>query len=243
MSTQRVTDRPKLLADPEACAAQTKQLREPHIAPLTVFVEALRAQVGPDLRIPNFDPWDGGIDADILYLLEAPGPKAVLSGFISRNNPDETAKNFFELNAEAKVPRKRPVRWNIVPWYIGDGKHVRSANRADLRAGIRELPRLFSLLPRLRAVVLVGRKAEQARSEVRDLIPKVTIFDCPHPSPQFVNIDPANRRRILNVLRDIASLTVSTANAQGMSLMPPASRARVELRGNRQALPRILLGL
>ena len=104
MSTQRFTDRPKLLADPAACAARTKQLREPHIAPLTVFVEALRAQVGPDLSIPNFDPWDGGIDADILYLLEAPGPKAVLSGFISRNNPDETAKNFFELNAEAKFP-------------------------------------------------------------------------------------------------------------------------------------------
>src|SRR5437899_11651722 len=106
MSTQRVTDSPKLLADPEACAAQTKQLREPHIAPLTVFVEALRAQVGPDLRIPNFDPWDGGIDADILYLLEAPGTKAVLSGFISRNNPYYTAKNFLELDAEAEVSRK-----------------------------------------------------------------------------------------------------------------------------------------
>ena len=168
MSTQRVTDRPKLLADPAACAAQTKQLREPHIAPLTVFVEALRAQVGPDLSIPNFDPWDGGIDAEILYLLEAPGPKAVLSGFISRNNPDETAKNFFELNAEAKVPRKRTVTWNIVPWYIGDGKHVRSANRADLRAGIRELPRLFSL-PRgsAQSCLLDARPSKRAvRSEI-----------------------------------------------------------------------------
>src|SRR5439155_21756547 len=105
---------------------------------------------GPDLSIPNFDPWDGGIDADI-PLTRSYRPKAVLSGFISRNNPDETAKNFFELNAEAKVLRKRTVTWNIVPWYIGDGKHVRSANRADLRAGIRELPRLFSLLPRLRS--------------------------------------------------------------------------------------------
>src|SRR2546426_11964409 len=115
MSTQRFTDRPKLLADPAACAARTKQLREPHIAPLTVFVEALRTQGGPDLSIPNFDPWDGGIDADILYLLEAPGPKAVLSGFISRTNPDDTAKYFFELNAEAKVRPKRTVTRSIVP--------------------------------------------------------------------------------------------------------------------------------
>src|SRR5437773_10763532 len=30
---------------------------------------------GPDLSIPNFDPWDGGIDADIPYVLEATGPK------------------------------------------------------------------------------------------------------------------------------------------------------------------------
>src|SRR5256885_16722388 len=80
MSTQWFTDRPKLFADPAACAARTKQLREPHIAPLTVFVGALRAQVGPDLSIPNFDPWDGGIDADILYLLEAPASNVFRAG-------------------------------------------------------------------------------------------------------------------------------------------------------------------
>ncbi|PYJ17186.1 MAG: hypothetical protein DME96_06860 [Verrucomicrobia bacterium] len=103
----------------------------------------------------------------------------------------------------------------MVPWYIGDGKHVRPANRADLRAEFASYHAFF-LSFRGSAVVLVGRKAEQARVEVRDLIPKVTIFDCPHPSPQFVNIDPANRRRILNVLRDIASLTVSSVNTQAM---------------------------
>src|SRR6266436_8404834 len=102
MSTQPSTDRPKLLAAPAACAARSKQLHEPHIAPLTAFVEKLRAHVGPHVGIPNFDPWDGGIDAEILYLLEAPGPQAVASGFVSRNNPDESAKNFFQLNAEAK---------------------------------------------------------------------------------------------------------------------------------------------
>src|SRR5436309_5982467 len=30
---------------------------------------------GPDLSIPNFDPWDGGIDAESPYLLEATGAK------------------------------------------------------------------------------------------------------------------------------------------------------------------------
>jgi len=58
------------------------------------------------------------------------------TGFISRNNPDETAKNFFQLNAEAKVPRKRTVTWNIVPWYIGDSRNIRAVKRTDLEQGL-----------------------------------------------------------------------------------------------------------
>jgi uracil-DNA glycosylase len=216
MLAQPLADRPKLLANPAARGARITQLHEPHIAPLTAFVETLRAQVGPDVSIPNFDPWDGGIDAEILYLLEAPGPQAVLSGFVSRNNPDESAKNFFELNAQAEIPRERTITWNVVPWYIGDRNRVRAANRTDLQAGIRDLPPLFSILPRLCAVVLVGRKAQQARSAVRHLLPTVAIFECPHPSPQFVNRDPANRHRILDVLHNVSDFVISRANAQAM---------------------------
>jgi uracil-DNA glycosylase len=64
------------------------KLTEPHVAPLTAFVEALRAEMGPGVGLPHFDPLDGGVEAEVLYLLEAPGPRAVESGFISRNNPD-----------------------------------------------------------------------------------------------------------------------------------------------------------
>jgi hypothetical protein len=108
-------------------------------------------------------------------------------------------------NAEAKIPRKRTVTWNIVPWYIGDGRRVRSANRVDLEAGIRELPHLFSLLPKLRAVVFVGRKADKAHDTVRHLFPTLAVFECPHPSPQFVNTGHKNRERILNALRAVGS--------------------------------------
>ena len=80
-----LTDKPKLLGDLQACTDRRAQLSESHIAPLTAFVEALRDEVGPRATIPDFDPWDGGIDAEILYLLEAPGPQALASGFISRN--------------------------------------------------------------------------------------------------------------------------------------------------------------
>jgi len=91
------TNKPKLLGEPTALNTRLKQLEVPHIAPLTAFVHELRDIMGPDASIPYFDPWDGGLDSEVLFLLEAPGPKARNSGFISRNNPDETAKNLLEL--------------------------------------------------------------------------------------------------------------------------------------------------
>src|SRR5437667_11765254 len=57
-----------------------------------------------------------------------------------------------------------------------------------------------------RAVVFVGRKSEYAREAVMEQLPTVRIFHCPHPSPQCLNTNPANRQRILDVLRKVATL-------------------------------------
>lgn len=203
MSANPFTDVPKLLGDVAARDMRRKQLHEPHIKPLTDFVENLRDKVGHDVAIPDFDPWDGGTKADVLYLLEAPGGKAKQSGFISRNNPDETAKNFFQLNCEAGIARERTVTWNIVPWYIGTGTRIRPAKETDIDAGISSLPRLLNLLPQLRAIVLIGQKAGRAKDLIVQLYPRARIFQSPHPSPLFVNNAPGNRERILNVLREV----------------------------------------
>jgi len=160
--------------------------------------------MGSTAAIPYFDPWDGGINAEVLFLLEAPGPKAVKAGFISRNNPDETAKNFFMLNEEAGIARERTVTWNVVPWYIGSGTRIRPANRTDITQGSTPLADLLALLPALRAVVLVGQKAGMARRVIGDLLPHVRVFDTPHPSPLFVNNKPENRARLLAALKDVA---------------------------------------
>jgi hypothetical protein len=211
MSRGALIDVPKLLSDPMARAARQAELYEPHIAPLTEFVEKLRTEVGPHGSIPNLDPWDGGIDAEILFLLEAPGAKALFSGFISRNNPDETAKNFFELNRDAEIPRKRTVTWNIVPWYIGSGARIRAATRTDTNAGIHTLTRVLELLPKLRAAVLIGRKAERASKLLAQLRPAVRVFMSPHPSPLFINNAPGNRQRILDVLLEVAKCLIYPA--------------------------------
>ena len=78
--------------------------------------------------------------------LEAPGRRAIESGFVSRDNPDETAKNFFLLNIEAGIDRKLTVCWNIVPWYIGSDTKIRTANSNDTASGARCLNRVISLL-------------------------------------------------------------------------------------------------
>ena len=107
-------DAPKTLGSSEERAARESLLDSAHVRPLTELVESIRAQTGYGSDVLNFDPADGGVNARCLFLLEAPGAKAVASGFVSRNNPDETAKNFFELNREAGIPRQQTLTWNVV---------------------------------------------------------------------------------------------------------------------------------
>jgi len=197
MSNECFDDKPKLLGSLEARVARRAELCVPHIAPLTTFVDALRAEKGSDYKIPYFDPWDGGIAAEVLFLLEAPGPKAVKSGFISRNNPDESAKNFFELNQQAGILRKRTTLWNIVPWFICSGSRIRAANSVDIHDGIRSLKSVLDLLPNLRAIVLVGKKAQYGKFRIEKLCSNIKFFNSPHPSPQFVNRAPYNRKAYL----------------------------------------------
>ncbi|MEM5299080.1 uracil-DNA glycosylase [Burkholderia sp. JPY481] len=215
-------DRPKLLGDPAAKAVRITLLREPHIAPLTDFVDELRHEAGPGAAVPDFDPWDAGVAAEVLFLLEAPGAKAVASTFVSRNNPDETAKNMFELNRDAGIARTRSLLWNAVPWYIGeeDRTRIRAATAADLERGLEPLPRLIGMLPNLRAVVFMGEKAQRAREQVEQLRPDLVLFSSPHPSPLFVNNRPGNRDIILGVLREVAKYL---DDSPGAAPMPIAS--------------------
>jgi uracil-DNA glycosylase len=202
MSSMYFPDEPKLLRIPAACAARREQLAEGHVSPLRDFVAELRSRTGK--VTPEFDPWDGGIRAKVLYLLEAPGRRAVGSGFVSRNNPDETAKNFFILNREAGIARRDSVIWNVVPWYIGDEQRIRAARTSDVREGTESLAKLLLLFSDLRAIVLVGRKAERAMPMLNNITLQTKVFACPHPSPVFVNRSKGNRDRILQVLLEVA---------------------------------------
>lgn len=197
-------DIPKSLGKPDERAARMSRLGEAHVRTLTTFVETIRAETGFGAKIPYFDPVDGGILAKCLFLLEAPGRRAVASGFVSRNNPDETARNFFLLNREAGVPRTATVIWNIVPWYIGSNSRIRAARQGDIRTGLTYLHRLLELLPRVKMIALFRKKAQNVDGFLRHRYPELTIVTSPHPSPLYVNRKRANRNAILTQLRSVA---------------------------------------
>ena len=203
-SIRDLDDKPKSLAHKAVREARLARLREPHISKLTDFVELIRRETGRGHLIPYFDPADGGTEGQCLFIFEAPGPKAVESGFISRNNPDETAKNFFLLSKEANLRRELTVSWNIVPWYIGSGTKLRHPTNEEIQHGIRYLNLLIPLFYNLRIMVFSGRRAQHALQFLNQNWP-FEIMKIFHPSPLFVNNAPGNRNIILGDLLRISS--------------------------------------
>ena len=134
-------DQPRTMRDPAVREARLAALGEPHVAPLTDLVHALRERDGSEY--PYFDPADGGTEASILFLLEKPGPMTVPKGrglrqglgFISRDNDDPTAEASFRFYREAGIDRKQSVVWNVIPGWNGTIK----VTAAELRTGVQDL--------------------------------------------------------------------------------------------------------
>jgi len=182
-------DAPRTLQSPEAIAQRRQKLVEPHIAPLARYLDGLRAKY-PTWEFQDFDPLDGGVDADMLFLLEKPGPmtsptgKRQGSGFISRNNNDPTAEAMFKFMINAGIPRKRTVLWNVIPGWNATIKITRD----EVRRGVEELTNLLPLLPKIRTVVLVGKQAQRAFPLLQAM--NLRVFKTAHPGPRVYQFNP-----------------------------------------------------
>lgn len=166
---------PRSLRDLAVRERRRVMLSLPHMAPLAAYAAGLRRR--PSVEVPDFDPLDGGVGAQILFLLEKPGPTAAqAASFVSRDNASATAEAMHRFMLEARLPRTDTVIWNAVPWWNGTIR-VTAAERA---AGIQELCSLLALPPRLHTAVLVGRTAAQARPVLDGL----RLLESAHPSPQ-----------------------------------------------------------
>lgn len=196
---------------PYALRSEQEQLRRlnllalPHIQPLTAYLEQIRSKRGTECKLPCFDPCDGGTNAKALFLLEAPGPKAVCSTFVSRNNPDQTARNLCELMQLASIPRAETVIWNVVPWYVGDGKRIRPVSSQDLIEAKPYLKDLLGLLSHLRVIVLCGKKAQRAEVHLQQLT-ALPIISTYHMSPCVFNRIPAKKELTQAAFRQVATL-------------------------------------
>lgn len=195
---------PYSLKSPDERARRAAMLGQAHMEPLVKYLAGIKAQ-HCEKELPCFDPCDGGIGAKALFLLEAPGPKAVGSTFISRNNPDPTARNLCELLLEAEIERADTLIWNIVPWYVGDGTRIRAVNATDIEQAFPHLEDLIGLLPDLKVIALLGKKAGSAKSQIAQLT-SVPIIEMPHPSARVVNMWPDKKDEMRSQLKQVAAL-------------------------------------
>lgn len=173
----------------EALAAPDRLVGLKSMKDLNRFVEKIRKENGLLDEVPNFDPLNGNENARILFVLEAPGAKAVKSGYISFDNPDQSARNFREQLKKAEIDRTEIAICNIVPWYLGDGRKIRAAGVSDVMMGLNYLGELIKILKKLEFIVLVGGAARRAHTFLSHEV-KIRILGCHHPSPKVVNNNP-----------------------------------------------------
>ncbi len=119
--------------------------------------------------------------------MEAPGPKAVDTGFVSRNNPDPTARNLCCLLSEPAIPRSWTALWNVIPWYVGEGGRIRRAKQSDLIAARSPLAEALSIFESLRCVVLLGKAAGRCESMISAATPS-RVLKTWHPSARVFNV-------------------------------------------------------
>jgi uracil-DNA glycosylase len=172
---------------------------------LKAVVEKIKREQGLQEEVPGFDPKNGNEQAKYLFLLEAPGPKAVQTGYISFDNPDPSARNFRQLLDAAGIHRSEIAIWNTVPWYIGNEEktRIRAAQGYDIRGSLEYLADIIAEIPGLEYIVLMGSASRKAHV----FLSKTTsakIVSCHHTSNRVKNVNPHSFEENLEVLRFIS---------------------------------------
>jgi uracil-DNA glycosylase len=166
------------------------------------LVDGIRKEQALGREVPGFDPDNGNEQARYLFLLEAPGPKAVHTGCISLSNPDPTARNLRRQFHQVGIEAEDIAVWNVVPWYLGDSqrKKIRGATSADVLAGVKYVSAVVAAMPNLECIVLVGSAARKAHVFL-SAVTTARILSCHHPSAQALNANPAAEEENMAVFR------------------------------------------
>ena len=175
-----------------------ERLCDPHVRPLTELI--VRWQETTGLNFPWVDPDDGGVNAKVLFLQHTPGRMAVRSGFVSRSNPDRTAKNAGAALDHAGFARCEYVRWNVVPYYISTADKDGKATKRQVCEAATYTQEFIDRLPNLRVVVFCGRKAQIAIPHLK-LPAGVEALETFHCGGQSFDARPKQKAHILETYR------------------------------------------
>jgi uracil-DNA glycosylase len=169
---------------------------------LAAVVNRIRLDSGLTTQVPDFDPKNGNEAARFLFVLEAPGPKAIRTGFVSFDNPDQTAKNLRDQLEQAGVNRSDIALWNVVPWYLGNDTQtkIRGAMSSDVKKGLQYLTSVVQCMPNLECIILVGGAARKAHIHLSRHT-RARIVSCHHPSPKVQNTVSGAREENVAVFR------------------------------------------
>ena len=97
-------DYPRSMRDPDVRERRRSMLNELHVAPLVEYANELASMGRGEVPMP--DPLGGGINAQVFFLFEKPGPQANSSGFLSINNNDPTAETTTRWLEEGDQPQQ-----------------------------------------------------------------------------------------------------------------------------------------
>lgn len=213
-------DRPRSFNNPANVAEARALLQEPHVRPLTDFVEKLRRDLNQP--VPDFDPLGGGVNSRVLFLMEAPtgagaGRGKVEkvgseegSGMVCPNNDDPTGPVDWQLKADAGIRRDLTVVWNACPYYVGTATKRRKPTMPEVTACKPHFLEFLKLLKEVRVVVTCGQTTrdfwQKIFGDVKDMFPTMTVIHTRSPHPLSVHQFKGARPALLRCYKKAAAL-------------------------------------
>lgn len=160
------------MGDASFRAVQHERKYDPHVESVNRLVDRLRG--GTRGWMPHVDPGYGGVNAEILFLFQDPGPGTddrlgAGSGFLSAENDDPSAELLSECMEAAGLEPGQVITWNAYPWALPKGRNAPTA--ADLEIGAHTFTKLLDLLPRIKLIIAAGRAAQDGWKRFAKLYP------------------------------------------------------------------------
>ncbi|MDN4506627.1 hypothetical protein [Dietzia maris] len=226
--------------DPEVLALKHAHIRDPHVAPINALADRVADSEGIARGlVPYVDPQMGGVDAEVLALLDNPSTKAEAgtgSGLLSLENNDGSARFCAERYNDFGLAPGRVVHWNVAPAPIAGVKNGQSSPAERVR-GARWLHELLELLPNLRVVLLMGDNARDGWKR-SGLTPGGIVIPVavPHPSKKGM----LNRNAHQRLHRGLVA-TMTTLDGPALTFPsepPPSPKARAAGKRTRAVVPK-----